>query len=110
MTDHLEEEYRGEAWVVAGGSSIAVRIHVSGHFEPIDGTYRWAGRIDPHDEVTALFTSGRREVAIRTPTGHESAGALVEQDPWGGCRVAGTGRPPFPIPVPPGLDPPDARP
>ena len=106
--DPLAEEYRGEAWVVTGDRAIPVRAHLSGHFEPIDGTYRWAGRIDPDDEVTGLFAAGRRAVAVRTPGGHESTGTLVEQDPWGGCRVAGTGRPPFPIPDPPGL--PDPHP
>lgn len=104
--DHLEEQYRGEASIVVEGRSIPVRVHLSGHFEPIDGTYRWAGRIFPHDDVTVLFTSGRRHVAVRVRDGHEATGALVEQDPWGGCRVAGTGRPPFPLPEPPDLAPP----
>ncbi|MQA83176.1 MAG: DUF4873 domain-containing protein [Streptosporangiales bacterium] len=96
--DHPDEGYRGDAWVVADGRPIPVRINLSGHFEPIDGSYRWAGRILPHDEVTALFTGNQRDVTVRTPDGHEAAGTLVEQDPWGGCRVAGTGRPPFPLP------------
>lgn len=108
--DCLEERYRGEARIVVEGRSIPVQVHLSGHFEPIDGTYRWAGRILPHDEVTALFTSGRRGVAVRIRDGHAATGTFVEQDPWGGCRIAGTGRPPFPIREPPDLAPPPLRP
>lgn len=98
--DHLDEQYRGAAGLVAEGRTLPVRVHLSGHFEPIDGTYRWAGRILPDDEVATLFTSGVREVAVRGPDGREARGLLVERDPWGGCRVAGTGRPPFPVPDP----------
>lgn len=106
--DHLDEGYRGDAWLVADGRPIPVRVNLSGHVEPIDGSYRWAGRILPDEEVTALFTARRRKVTIRTPNAYEATGTLVELDPWGGCRVAGRGRPPFPLPPDP-LPPPESR-
>ena len=94
-----DDGYQGAGWVVTGERTIPVELYLSGRFEPIDGRYRWAGRIAPNDQVTALL-SADRSVTIRTADG-EAAGNLTEPDPWGGCRVAGLGAPPFALPEPP---------
>ncbi|MFC7742298.1 DUF4873 domain-containing protein [Nocardiopsis composta] len=35
---------------------------------------------------------------MRTADGHEASGTLTETNPWGGHRLTGRGRPPFPVP------------
>ena len=93
-----EEEYAGPARLVVDDLEIAVHVHLSGHFEPIAGQYQWAGRVQPSDEVRATL---RPNVAVRLHTagGHVADGTVREEDPWGGFRLAGSGRPPFAVPA-----------
>jgi hypothetical protein len=83
--------YEGPAEV----GELAVTVHLSGRWEPVDGRYHWGGRVEPLDEVAALVRAGRREVGLRI--GERSAAArLAEVDPWGGVRITGVGAPPWP--------------
>lgn len=102
--DHEPDEgYRGSAEMVLGGRAVPVQVHLAGHVEPMDGRYRWAGRVvaDGDRDLAGLLEIGDRDIVLRHPDGHEAAGRLTERDPWGGCRVVGIGRPPFPLPDPP---------
>ncbi|MEU1812809.1 DUF4873 domain-containing protein [Micromonospora sp. WMMD1076] len=72
-----------------------VRLHAGGRFEPVDGRYHWAGRVEPEPRLVRLLRSGRREVEVRI--GERVARArLAEVDPWGGVRITGVGIPPWP--------------
>ncbi|MDW3848005.1 DUF4873 domain-containing protein [Micromonospora sp. BRA006-A] len=72
-----------------------VRLHGGGRFEPVDGRYHWAGRVEPEPRLVRLLRSGRRDVEVRI--GERVARArLAEVDPWGGVRITGVGTPPWP--------------
>ncbi|MCZ7437851.1 DUF4873 domain-containing protein [Micromonospora sp. WMMC241] len=71
-----------------------VRLHAAGRWEPVDGRYHWAGRIEPEPRVARLLRAGRRDVEVRI--GDRVAPArLTEVDPWGGVRITGVGPPPW---------------
>jgi hypothetical protein len=95
--DDVDETHRGPAVLTAESTEIDVRVHLTGHVQPIDGSYRWFGRIARHPEVTALHKAGRDNVTVRLPGGEAAKAKLTEIDPWGNVRVTGTGRPPFPL-------------
>jgi hypothetical protein len=92
----LDETHRGPAFLGSEGSEIAVEVHLTGHVQPIDGSYRWYGRIAKNPSVTALHQAGRKDVTVRLPGRVAVPALLAESDPWGNIRVTGTGRPPFP--------------
>ena len=86
--------YEGPAHV----GELAVTVHLSGRWEPVDGRYHWGGGIEPLDEVACLVRAGRRDVSLRV--GDRSAAArLAEVDPWGGVRITGVGAPPWQSPA-----------
>lgn len=92
-----EDEYQGEAILTAGETELAVRIHLGGNIQPLDGSYRWYGRITRDEAVTELHASGVRDVSIRVPGGTDTPAKLAEIDPFGNARVTGTGHPPHPL-------------
>lgn len=92
-----EEEYQGEATLIAGETELTVRIHLGGNIQPLDGSYRWYGRITRDEAVTELHESGVRDVTIRVPGGTDTPAKLAEIDPFGNARVTGTGHPPHPL-------------
>lgn len=92
-----DEYYEGPATLTADGVAYPVRIHLGGNIQPIDGHYRWYGRVTRDDAITGLHGAGVRDVTIRVPGGADTAGRLAELDPLGNARVTGTGRPPHPM-------------
>ncbi len=89
------EGYDGPARLRTGTETVDVEVRLRGMFQPIDGRYHWYGRVASHTDVDALVESG---AAVALETAHGSAaGRLSDRDPWGRYRVAGTGRPPFPV-------------
>lgn len=90
-----EEGYVGPAELLDGDRSVTVAVRLRGGFQPIDGRYHWYGRVARHDEVDDLVRSGA-SVTLRTSYG-QAGGRLSDRDPWGRYRIAGTGRPPFPV-------------
>ena len=89
------EGYAGPARLVTGTGEVEVEVLLRGAFQPIDGRYRWYGRVGSSEQVDALVAS-RTPVSLRTPYG-VAAARLADRDPWGRYRVTGTGRPPFPV-------------
>jgi hypothetical protein len=92
------DEYVGTAVVSTGPVStgtvsVEVAVTLRGHFEPIDGHFRWYGRIGADDGLAAVVRAGDT-VTLTTPYG-SAAGRLSDLDPWGRFRISGTGRPPF---------------
>lgn len=86
------EEYSGGATVAGPGGELETDLRLRGHFQPIDGRFRWWGRL-PASPVADAWGNGAT-VRVRTPHG-EAQGRLTDLDPWGRYRVSGTGRPPF---------------
>lgn len=97
----MEAEYRGAAELIVGDRNVPVEVHLSGQVEPLGGTYRWGGRIAAGAEVRELAAGRNRTVTLRTSAGYTAQATLGEQNPWGGCRVTGSGAPPFPVPTDP---------
>lgn len=97
--DETPETYDGRLEIRLDGSErLVVGVHLSGFFQPIDGSFRWHGRTEPDEAVAALADRvGRREIAVRVPGGAWVGAHLAERNPWGGYRIAGTGRPPFEV-------------
>ncbi|GAA1077995.1 DUF4873 domain-containing protein [Nocardiopsis composta] len=94
-----EEEYEGPVTLVFGDDRpVEAEAHIAGHFDPLTGDYRWIGRISASPGVTAEYQAGNTAVLVRTADGHEASGTLTETNPWGGHRLTGRGRPPFPVP------------
>ncbi|WP_237774692.1 DUF4873 domain-containing protein [Actinosynnema sp. ALI-1.44] len=94
----VDETHRGPAVLTVDGKEIGVEVHLMGHLQPIDGSYRWYGRVTAHPEVAALYRNGHTDVRVRIPGGRDRTGKLTELDPWGNVRITGSGRPPFPYP------------
>lgn len=98
--DEQPQTYDGALEMVAadGADPVTVGAHLAGFFQPIDGSFRWHGRTDPDDRVTDLAARvARKPIAVRVPGGDWAEANLAEQNPWGGYRIAGRGRPPFTV-------------
>jgi hypothetical protein len=87
--------YTGPARLALGDASFDVVADLRGRFEPIDGRYRWYGRLARHDGLTAALARGRGTGVLTTP-GASASCELSDPDPWQRFRVTGTARPPFP--------------
>ena len=101
MTDHADDSqiYEGDLEVTAPDDDVVrISVWLSGFFQPIDGQFRWHGRTQPDTQLDELAARvGRKEIAVRMPGRDWTPARLGEQNPWGGFRIAGRGRPPFPV-------------
>ncbi|GIE91695.1 DUF4873 domain-containing protein [Actinoplanes regularis] len=93
MTD--EEEYRGPATLRLDDGPVAVEVRMSARFEPIEGRFRWAGRIDPVGDLRERVSRGLREATVTMPGAPETRVRLSEPDLWGRVRITGAGTPPW---------------
>lgn len=93
-----EDGYQGPATVVVDDADLAVEVDLRGHFEPIDGRYRWYGRVRENAELDRLLAGRKRAARLRTPHG-TAPGELSDPDTWGRYRIMGASTPPFPIPT-----------
>ncbi|MEC3979252.1 DUF4873 domain-containing protein [Amycolatopsis sp. H20-H5] len=96
--EHDEDGYTGEATLVVDGTELAVQVDLRGYFQPIDGFYRWYGRIAVNDQVTELAGGKKKTVELRAGE-YTAQGELSDPDPWGRYRVMGTSTPPFHVPT-----------
>ena len=95
MSAQLEDDgYSGQATLVVGEREFAVRVELRGHFQPIDGRYRWYGRVAADPALSELLGGRKAACVLRTPGG-ESPGELSDPDPWDRYRVMGSSTPPF---------------
>ena len=88
-----------------------VRVDLRGHSQPIDGRYRWYGRVHPHEELHEFMQSsaGRsRSGTLRTEVGLAPV-TVGDIDFWGRYRLQGTGNPPYSI-TPPSTEDADEAP
>jgi cation diffusion facilitator CzcD-associated flavoprotein CzcO len=72
----------------------AVRVRLSGRFEPVDGRYHWGGRVAPDPQIAQLARSNRRDIRLII-AGRETSARLGQVDPWGGIRITGVSSPPW---------------
>jgi hypothetical protein len=93
-SEHDEEGYTGSATLLVRDTSLAVEVELRGYFQPIDGYYRWYGRVKAHEELSSLLGGKKTKVRLKTPQG-EAVAELSDPDPWNRYRIMGTSRPPF---------------
>lgn len=93
-----EDGYSGELTIRIGADEVRVHGTLRGQFDPIDGHYHWYGRLAPDDGLTGRAARAPLEVRVVTPEGQGEA-KMGDVDMWGRLRVAGIGRPPFPLPT-----------
>jgi hypothetical protein len=86
--------YDGPAGLTVGQQEFEVHVHLRGLFQPIDGRYRWYGRVDRHAELTAALRGGRAAGLVTTPAGTAPC-ELSDLDPWHRYRITGISTPPF---------------
>ena len=93
MPEHEPEElYAGPARL-GDDQPLEVDVDLRGRFEPIDGLFRWYGRIAADPLLGDRHAAGDT-VTLSTPHGRAD-GRHSDVDPWGRFRISGTGRPPF---------------
>ena len=92
-----EDGYRGPAMLIIGEQELPVEVELRGHFQPIDGRYRWYGRVRANAELSTLLGGRKRAAVLRTPVG-QAQGELSDPDPWDRYRIMGASTPPFPVP------------
>ncbi|WP_372672220.1 DUF4873 domain-containing protein [Amycolatopsis kentuckyensis] len=98
MSEHDEDGYSGEATLVVDGVSLPVAVELRGYFQPIDGFYRWYGRVAVNEELTELAGGKKKPVTIQAGS-YTAEGELSDPDPWGRYRIMGTSTPPFHVPT-----------
>jgi cation diffusion facilitator CzcD-associated flavoprotein CzcO len=94
--DEPDEGYAGPAVLSAAGLDLPVRVRLSGAVDPIDGAYRWGGRIAPDERVRTILRDGLRDASLRIGSCAAQV-RLIEADPWGGVLLTTTARPPWPF-------------
>lgn len=87
-----DEVYDGAATLLAGDAEHAVRVRLSGHFDPIDGRYHWQGTILDH------LPDGIQSQPVSLTIGDSTAQCrITERTQQGGYAVSGAGVPPYPL-------------
>lgn len=99
MTDRQADDgYRGTASLRIGEERLDVQVELRGFFEPIDGRYRWYGRIVKDERLHLLLGGGAGQGELDTGQGSgPRACELSDPDLWGRYRIAGRSTPPFPV-------------
>jgi hypothetical protein len=100
MSDEHDDEdgYTGSATLLVEETELVVDVRLRGHFQPIDGYYRWYGRIAANTRLDEIAGGRRKPAEIRTPSG-SAKGEISDPDPWGRYRIMGTSTPPFHVPT-----------
>lgn len=91
---HIEDGYRGAATLELDSVTLEVEVVLHGHFEPIDGIYRWYGRVLENPRLSEHVARSKATVTIHTPTGSASA-TVGEPDIWDRYRITGRHHPPY---------------
>lgn len=94
---HDDSDYVGRASIIVKGMEVPVNLELTSHREPIDGKYRWIGRIAANDRLSAIVGDVRRiRVVVATPHSAREA-YLGDPDFWGRFRITGKSTPPFAV-------------
>jgi hypothetical protein len=96
---HAGSHYRGRAVVTIHGRDIEVDVELKGRREPIDGVFRWFGRISENTALIEMVGDAPR-IRVRIRTLHSARDAWIgDLDPWNRLRVTGKSTPPFEVPT-----------
>lgn len=93
-------DFRGPATLTfeAPPAEFEVQVDLRGHSQPIDGIFRWYGRVRPHEALQGFMEAAgsRREGRLSTDSGDVPV-LVSDVDFWGRYRLQGTGMPPYPL-------------
>ncbi|OBI50744.1 hypothetical protein A5707_14915 [Mycobacterium kyorinense] len=87
-----DETYAGPATLTIAGTCREVRVHLTGHVDPIDGQYHWQGTV--FDQLPPDLLRQARTATLAVGERNSSA-RITEATPQGGYSIAGAGPPPF---------------
>ncbi|MGF0314086.1 DUF4873 domain-containing protein [Rhodococcus sp. IEGM1428] len=93
-------DYRGPATLTfeSPPAEFEVQIDLRGHSQPIDGVFRWYGRVRPHEALQGFMEAAGSSRKGRLSTDSGDVPVLVSDvDLWGRYRLQGTGMPPYPL-------------
>ncbi|OZC47220.1 hypothetical protein CH286_13645 [Rhodococcus sp. WWJCD1] len=93
-------DYRGPAMLTFDNpaAEFDVQIDLRGHSQPIDGVFRWYGRVRPHEALQGFMEAAGSSRKGRLSTDSGDVPVLVSDvDPWGRYRLQGNGMPPYPL-------------
>jgi ubiquinone/menaquinone biosynthesis C-methylase UbiE len=93
-------DFRGPATLTfeSPPAEFEVQIDLRGHSQPIDGIFRWYGRVRPHEALQGFMEAAGSSRKGRLSTDSGEVPVLVSDvDFWGRYRVQGTGMPPYPL-------------
>ncbi|QKT08490.1 DUF4873 domain-containing protein [Gordonia sp. X0973] len=94
---HEGSDYIGDATVIVRGTEVPVQIEMRGYREPIDGVYRWIGRVSANQQLSDILGDAQRtDITIRTHDDPRPA-VIGDPDPWNRFRVMGKSTPPYPV-------------
>lgn len=93
-----DDGYEGPAVLIVGEERFALRARLVGQFQPLDGRYRWYGRLDSDEGLSRLVGDRSAAVVLQTEEG-DAEGRITEPDLWNRYRIEGTSVPPFRIPL-----------
>ena len=101
--DRAEEDedlYDGPATLTfADGAELTVRARVIAQYEPVANTIHGRGRVARTDELRARHTDVYQPVTLQVGDRPAVAAHLVDEDPWGGSTIIGSGASPYETPV-----------
>ena len=76
-----DDGYEGLAvLVVEGRTEFTLRATLTGGFQPLDGRYRWYGRLEAHEELTRLVSNNVDALPGRFETSGAVLGAMMSND------------------------------
>ncbi|MEU7145223.1 DUF4873 domain-containing protein [Nocardia sp. NPDC046473] len=94
---HDGADYYGAGTLVVRGVEVPVHLEIRGYPEPTDGVYRWVGRVDANDVLTAVLGDEQRTACV-VRTGDDARPAVVgDRDLWNRYRIMGKSTPPYPL-------------
>lgn len=93
-----DDAYHGPAHLIdENGDEYTVRAHIIAHFEPLDNTVHWSGRLEQSSGLIRLHQSLNQPVHLRIPGEDAVPAMLTDNDPWGGSQIVGEGASPYPM-------------
>lgn len=95
-----DDHYAGPATIrAANGRELRVDVRLIARYEPVANAIKWAGRVCPHPDLAELHTEVGMPIELQVDGRTPVPARLADSDPWGGARIEGSGRSPYPIDV-----------
>lgn len=93
-----DEVVDGKAVLSVDGDELWARVRVSGHLDPLDGRYHWAGVVFG-DAIRQWKANRVTAVTVAMDGGEPVVARLAEMTPTGAVRIVGVGEPPYALDV-----------